>query len=112
MGERSLALDAGGWAHIAYGGDHLYHAWQDEASWHLETIDSGPQTGGRNALALDENGYAHIGYIAGYPNYDLKYATQDASGWHIETVDSAAKVRSRLALALDRQRVCSHQLPG
>jgi hypothetical protein len=29
MQPRSLALDAGGHPHIAYGGDALYHAWHD-----------------------------------------------------------------------------------
>ena len=40
MTDRSLSLASSGDPHIAYGADHLYHAWSDGASWHLETVEA------------------------------------------------------------------------
>src|SRR4030042_521402 len=34
MGPRSLALDAAGHPHIAYGANFLYYAWHDGTTWH------------------------------------------------------------------------------
>jgi len=89
MTDRSLRLDAAGHPHIAYGGDHLYYAWNDGVSWQLETVDASPDVGQHASLALDGGGYPHISYYDD-TNDDLKYAYQDASGWHIETVDSGS----------------------
>jgi hypothetical protein len=38
-GDHSLTLDTAGNLHLAYGGDHLYHAWYDGATWHEETVE-------------------------------------------------------------------------
>jgi len=59
---RSLRVDAAGQPHVAYGGDHLYYAWHDGATWHLETADDAPGVGSDASLALDGAGYPHISY--------------------------------------------------
>ena len=100
MTDRSLRLDAAGHPHIAYGGDHLYHAWHDAGSWYCEIVDDSPRVGSYASLALDGDGYPHISYYD-WGNDDLKYAYQDASGWHIETVDSQGFVGEYTSLALD-----------
>jgi len=97
MTDRSLRLDTEGHPHIAYGGDHLYYAWHDGVSWHLETVDDSPGVGMYASLTLDGSGYPHISYYDD-TNGDLKYAYQDTSGWHIETVDSEGGSYPSLAL--------------
>ena len=42
MGPRSLARDADGHLHFAYGGDHLYYAHYDGATWQRTTVDTAP----------------------------------------------------------------------
>ena len=41
--DRSLRLDSAGHPAIAYGGDHLYYAWNDGSTWHLTTVDNSPR---------------------------------------------------------------------
>ena len=43
MTARSLAYDSAGHPHIAYGEDHLYHAWFNSTNWNIETVDPAPQ---------------------------------------------------------------------
>ncbi len=78
----SLALDAGGNAHISYcdgtNGDLKYAAWNG-SSWNIETVDWEGSVGAHSSLALDSSGYPHISYYkryAGGPGTyaDLKYA--------------------------------------
>jgi regulation of enolase protein 1 (concanavalin A-like superfamily) len=97
MTDRSLRLDAEGHPHVAYGEEHLYHAWHDGANWHYEVVDDSPYVGQHASLTLDAGGYPHISYY----DYHLKYAYQDASGWHLETVDSEWDVGNYTSLALD-----------
>jgi hypothetical protein len=100
MSDRSLALDAAGHPHIAYGGNHLYYAWHDGTSWHYETADSSPGVGAFASLALDQEGYPHISYMDG-TNMDVKYAYKDAAGWHVETAFSDGQIGYFTSLALD-----------
>ena len=101
MTDRSLRLDAAGHPHIAYGADHLYYAWHDGTTWHLETADASWGVGEYTSLALDSAGHPHISYYD-IANGDLKYAYHDGSAWHIETVDSSAVwVGWYTSLALD-----------
>lgn len=77
-GDHNLALDASGHPHIAYGYDHLYHAWHDGNVWHIETVDGAPSVGSCTSLALDAAGHLHISY-RDLINSDLKYAYYDGS---------------------------------
>jgi hypothetical protein len=98
--DRTLKIDAQGHTHVAYGGDHLYYAWNDGSQWHYETVDPARGTGDHASLGLDSNGYPHISYYDSV-NTALKYAYQDDGGWHIETIDSDGDVGGRSSLALD-----------
>ncbi len=100
MGSRSLALDALGHPHIAYGGDHLYYAWYDGTSWHLETADPSWNVGRYTSLALDAMGRPHISYYD-ETKRDLKYAYFDGSAWITETVDTNPGWGGYTSLALD-----------
>ena len=84
MTGRSLALDASGQPHIAYGQDHLYYSWRDDDGWHHQVVDTTYHAGGSASLALDTDGYAHITYVVTTASWSvLKYARQDAAGWHL-----------------------------
>ena len=61
MGSRSLALDANGRPHIAYGEGFLYYAWHDGSQWQIETVDSAGSVGEYTSLALDAAGRPHRG---------------------------------------------------
>jgi hypothetical protein len=76
--QRSIALDSNNHPHIAYGGDHLYHAYYDGSQWHYETVDSSPGVNDYASIAIDSQNKAHISYVDA--NYELKYAT-NASGF-------------------------------
>lgn len=45
MGNRSLRMDSASRPHVAYGGDRLYYACYDGASWQIETVDDTPDVG-------------------------------------------------------------------
>lgn len=83
---QSMKLDSNGYPHIAYGGDNLYYAWFDGATWQHETIDNEPGVGGNASLALDQSGNPHVIYHD-LSHEALKYAYQDNSGWHTMLVD-------------------------
>ncbi len=100
MGSRSLALDAAGHPHIAYGQKHLYYAWHDGTSWHYEIADPSWHVGIHTALALDSAGYPHISYSAEYPAIGLRYAYFDGTSWITETIDST-EIQGYTDLALD-----------
>ncbi len=85
MGDRSLALDAAGNPHIAYGGDALYYAWFDGTAWHTEVVDAAG--GGFTSLVLDAAGHPHISYL-----YDdtVYYAYFDGTAWQKMVVDDSS----------------------
>ncbi len=89
MGDRSLALDADGNPHIAYGGKHLYYAWYDGTAWRIDTVDDSWDVGYCTSLAFDSGGYPHISYYDRDPYGNLKHAYKNETGWHIQTVDSS-----------------------
>jgi hypothetical protein len=97
MTDRSLRLDGDGRPHIAYGGKHLYYAWQDGTTWHIETVDSGRLVGRFASLVLDGSGQPHVSYLDSGKS-DLKYAWRDGTTWHAETVDSGGGMYTSLAL--------------
>ncbi len=85
----SIALDAGGNAHISYSdainGDLKYAAFNG-SSWDIQTVDSAGNVGDYASLALDTSGNPHISYRHGYGK--LMYAAFNGSTWDIETVES------------------------
>lgn len=81
--DRMLRLDAAGHPHMAYGGDYLYYAWHDGATWHHEMVDDSPGVGAGAAFGLDADGYARILYRDAVGH--VKYAFRDAAGWHVES---------------------------
>ncbi len=84
----SLRLDGNDYPHIAYGGDHLYHAWNDGQTWHYETVDSSPGVGVYASLALDSTGKPAITYYDRYNQY-LKIARWNGASWGLSVVDAA-----------------------
>jgi hypothetical protein len=101
MEDRSLALDASGYPHLAYGADFLYYASYDGTTWRLETVDDSGSVGSFAALALDGQGNPHIAYID-TSRHSLKYAFHDAEGWHVQTVVGNGQVDGTTSIALDK----------
>jgi len=74
----SLALDAGGYAHITYldrGNRDLKYAYQDAAGWHVTILDE--QNAWDSSLALGPDGKIHVAYRS---SGELRYGYQDATG--------------------------------
>lgn len=105
----SLALDAGGNAHISYldntNVDLKYAAWNG-LSWDIQTLDTGGRVGYYSSLALDSSDYPHIiyGYNHTDNHYDrYKYAYEDSSGWQVETMPDPSNAGWPGSLALDSE---------
>jgi hypothetical protein len=60
----------------------LKYAYQDDAGWHIETVDSEGNVGLYASLALDGGGYPHISYLD-WSNGDLKYAYYRLTPYHV-----------------------------
>ncbi len=102
MTEHSLQMDSQNRPHIAYGENHLYHAWYDGNAWQYEMADGDPKVGWYASLALDSADRPHVSYYDS-ANHRLKYAYWDGSTWNVEIVDSAGDVGTATSLALDAQ---------
>ncbi len=113
MSDHSLALDAIGNPHLAYGGDCLYYAWYDGTGWHRDIADASPANVGRYAsLALDSAGYPHISYFD-QTNCDVKYAYYDGATWQVEVVDPEVECDGgQTSLALDKMGFPHIAYPG
>jgi hypothetical protein len=98
--QRAIAIDSNDHPHIAYGGDHLYHAYHDGTEWHYETVDSSTRVGWYASIALDSSGNVHISYY-NRSNGDLKYATDASGAWVTSTIDSAGSVGRYSSIAID-----------
>ena len=100
----SLALDAGGGAHVSYlsaGSTALRYARRTAQGWLPETVDAVPAGQIFNydtALALDRAGRPHIAYLK---NGQLWYAAWTGSAWRSQLVDAAQKAEFHVSLALD-----------
>ena len=85
---RAIAIDGFNRPHIAYGGDHLYHAYFDGIEWRNETVDNSPGVGRYASIAIDKsNNKVHISYFDNI-HEDLKYATNASGAWVTSTIDS------------------------
>jgi hypothetical protein len=97
---RSLHLDSLGHPHISFGGDHLYHAWNDGSAWHTETVDSSPGVGYYSALAFDNTGKLAIAYLDDF-NHALKLARWSGSAWNFQVIDTTNGSNTSSALLFD-----------
>jgi hypothetical protein len=88
MTGQSLRMDSSSHPHIAYGSDHLYHAWNDGTGWKTEVVDPAPGTGYAASLAFDNTGKAGISYYDDY-NHSLKLARWSGTSWILQTVDTS-----------------------
>ncbi len=109
---RSLAVDSADHLHAAYGGDHLYHAFDNGGGWQYEVVDDSRGVGRWASLALDSDDHPHIAYEDD-GNGCLKYGRFDGANWHIETVDcSNGNTGAYVSLVLDAQdrpRIAYHE---
>lgn len=101
LSTRHMALDAGGYAHTAYGGDHLYYARQDASGWHITTVDPRWDVGSGAALALDQQGRVHISYCD-RAGQSVFYATNpEADRWVTIPVAPLNSRQCSTAIVLD-----------
>lgn len=103
LNSRALAFDSTGHPHIAYGGDHLYHAWHNGSIWQIETVDTNWGVGRFASIAINTssspNGI-HIAYFdARYDN--LKYAWKNGASWSITSPATHGELGQHCSLALD-----------
>jgi hypothetical protein len=94
----SLALDANGYPHIAYGSDQgLKYAFKDESGWNTQIVD--PYICEGASLVLDHNGKPHISYLSD----GLRYAYLDDTGWVLQLVEYfSSAIHYFTSLALDK----------
>ena len=101
MGPHSLDFDAQNHPHIAYGGNHLYHAWHDGSAWQVEIADEAWGVGNETSLVVEADGGIHIAYYDSI-NENLLYAYK-ASGsttWYHQVVDGLYSVGWDASLAV------------
>jgi len=96
--DRSIAMDEHDHPHIAYGEDHLYHAWYDGTAWQYETADPEGNVGNYAAIVLEDGRYPHISYEG---HNGLKYAYNDGPGWHSYSVETGEFCGQFTSIALD-----------
>lgn len=85
LGPRSAQIDAAGIAHVVYGGEALYHAWQTVDGWQVEIVEDGPGVGSQAALVIAGDGTLHIFYLDEQAQA-LHYAHGTTGAWTLETV--------------------------
>ncbi len=92
----SIAADADGAAHIAYGNGHLRYANNVSGAFIAETVD--PGWGGAPGLDLDAGGAVHIAYPA---DAGLGYANTETGSWALETIEALDVENIEVAAAAD-----------
>ncbi len=98
--QHSMRLDSAGYPRLAYGGDHLYYAYQDAGGWHTEVADGAWSVGRGASLALDSAGKAHISYYDA-ANRILKYATNKSGAWVTKMVGTRTGVGRYSDITID-----------
>lgn len=106
VGRPSIAVDADGFAHLAYceiGDYQLKYATNRLGRWDLTTIDDERECT-HAAVALDPWGAVHISYDGWSQRVQaLRYATNGTGSWTLETADGSADVLwGSNAIAVDR----------
>lgn len=99
----SLAIDAAGNPYISFHDDsdrHLKLASRLGATWDIQTVDSGYQTGLYSSLALDEAGRPHVSYFDSALQR-VKYAHWTGSTWDIQVIGAAQSLGQQTSLRLD-----------
>lgn len=111
----SIAIDAKGTTHIAYGNVSattagLRYAYGQGKSWKLEIVDdlstnNGGVVGHGTILALDKDGDPHVCYMD-VSNSRVKYAAKKNGRWNVEVVDrlSGTASNDRNGITVDEQR--------
>ncbi len=102
--QKALAFDSINRPHIVYGGDGLYHAWDNGDAFQVEVVDSSVDVGQQASIAIDSSGHIHIAYYDALHG-DLKYATNMSGGWTSETVVSDGDVGTETAIFTDSDDV-------
>ncbi|MBI5664011.1 MAG: hypothetical protein HZC49_02805 [Nitrospirae bacterium] len=98
MSSKFITIDGTtGHPHIAYGGDHLYHAYYNGTQWTIETVDDSPGVGKAASIAVDSNGKVHISYLDSIRG-DLKYATNVFGVWEAIQVDTDVDESTSIAI--------------
>ncbi len=104
MGPRSQITDSAGTPHIAYGEDHLYHAWRDGQIWQTEIVDPAPQTGRYTSFRVSGPDDLHIAYFDSLFR-SIKYAHRFHGVWTIRSVVSGPDIAVPFAMALDQNNL-------
>ncbi len=100
----SLALDAAGNPHLAYGGSQLYYAWSDGAQWHAETPDPSPGAGKNALVVLDAAGSPHFIHERGtLVQTELVHTYPTQAGWQHEIVSADFCFKEAAAARFDPQ---------
>lgn len=104
VGEQSaIAVDAGGFVHIAYYDDTngtLNYASNIEG-WKSIVVDNSSASVGLNpSIALDSEGNVHISYYD-KTNQDLRYATNAGGEWAVDSRDTGGNVGLFSSISID-----------
>ncbi len=106
--DNRITVDGSGRPHMVgvdpleFGGTGVeYYARNDDGSWAVEQIGSGPQTYKHAvSVAIDADGIPWVSYHDGSA-MDLKLAHRGTDGWQIETVDDGGETGFFNELAID-----------
>lgn len=109
-GHQSLALDSLGRPHVAYGGNGLFYAWFDGATWQATLVEAGAGVGEYVALALDTSGDPHISYTWGSGD-QLRYARRAGGVWTTQAVGAEVSWSTTLALTTGDQPRIGYYTP-
>lgn len=99
LSERSTNIGSDGVMHVAYGSDHLYHAWKDGATWQREIVDTVSVHAKDIDMLTDSSGLGHI--IYSYNTFLMHAYQSSEKSWSIETIDTMYGVDGELSASID-----------